>query len=342
MLTEPNIVITICRKTFPALRGTVMRDFFSILEELNIYDEKSHNKSENIYKYKNGSIVEFISIDQPQKVRGRKRDYLWANESNELTQEDFTQLNMRTSRQLFFDFNPSDQFSWIYDLMEREKDLMVIKSTFRDNSFLEQSIVDQIINLQNVDENYWLVYGLGEKGSSKENIYTKWWEYDILEKYEDYVYALDFGYNHPTALVKVYFNEQSVYWEEVIYKSNLTTSDLIKLMDELKVNKDKDIWCDSADPKTIEEIKRNGYKSKPSDKSVKAGIDLIKSIDVNIHRDSINLIREMRSYKYKKDSDEPVKINDDGLDAARYGTYNYWINVKLKSHFDYDVFRWNG
>ncbi len=128
-LQNNNKVVSIIRKTFPALRATVLRDFIEILKELNIYSVEDHNKSEHIYTFPNGSIVEFFSVDDEQKIRGRKRDIAWCNEANELYFDDFTQLNMRTESKLIFDYNPSESTSWLYELPTDES--IMIKSTYK-------------------------------------------------------------------------------------------------------------------------------------------------------------------------------------------------------------------
>ncbi len=143
-LQNPNKVVSIVRKTFPALRATVMRDFFEIMKDLEIYEKANHNMSENIYKFPNGSIVEFFSVDDEQKVRGRKRDLGWCNEANELWYEDFQQLNMRTEFKMIFDYNPSDSSSWLYELPSEEK--TVIKST----DLLKQEVLHSVVVVNHV------------------------------------------------------------------------------------------------------------------------------------------------------------------------------------------------
>ena len=161
---------SIVRKSFPSLRATVMRDFFDIMEKIGLYEKSRHNKTEHIYTFPNGSQVEFFSLDNSQKVRGRKRDLCWANEANELLHEEFNQLNMRTTFKMIFDYNPSESSSWLYDLSPLSK--IVIKSTFLNNPFLESSIINQIKQLEFTDPELWSIYGLGEKTTSKLNVYS--------------------------------------------------------------------------------------------------------------------------------------------------------------------------
>jgi phage terminase large subunit len=157
-LENKGVIVSIIRKTFPALRATVMRDFMEILKDLNIYSNEQHNKSEHIYTFPNGSIVEFFSVDDEQKIRGRKRSLCWCNEANELYFDDYTQLNMRTEGKLIFDYNPSESASWLYELPKDES--ILIKSTYKDNPFLPESIKRQIEDLKRTDEALYQIYAL--------------------------------------------------------------------------------------------------------------------------------------------------------------------------------------
>jgi phage terminase large subunit len=323
---KDKVSISIVRQSLPSLRSSVMRDFFEILKNLNLYDEISHQKTEHIYRFKNGSSVEFFSTDSEQKIRGRKRDILYCNEGNELNFDVFNQLVLRTKGKVFLDFNPSDTEHWIYELIKQDN-CILIKSTYKDNPFLEKDQVIYIENLINVDENYYKIYALGERPISQTRIYTHFKQYVDEYNLDDYCYGLDQGYNHPMAIVKASFVENKVYIKEVLYKSNLTASDLIREMDNLNIDKRKPIYCDSARPELIEDLRRAGYNAKSSDKSVKEGIDKVKSMEIFIHHESTNLWREYKLYSWKTNgeiiTDEPVKLYDDGLDAMRYAIYSH-------------------
>jgi phage terminase large subunit len=325
-LQNPNKVISIVRKTFPALRASVMRDFFEVMKEMDLYNQQAHNKSEHIYNFPNGSMVEFFSVDDEQKVRGRKRDIAWCNEANELWHEDFMQLNMRTTGQMIFDYNPSDSDSWIYTLPEDDK--VVIKSTYRDNPFLEKAIVKQIEGLKDTDEELYQIYALGERAVSRENVYRPWEVLDIKpDRFTQFVYGLDFGYIHPTALVKIWYWEDEVYIEEVIYESYLTSADLIEKMNQLNVDRNTAIVADYARPEMIAEIRQEGYYVINADKRVEKGINAVKTSKVYLARGTENIQRENRNYKYKKVSgevrDDVAKRHDDAMDAIRYAVL--WV-----------------
>jgi phage terminase large subunit len=321
-LQNNNKVVSIIRKTFPALRATVMRDFIEILKELNIYSLEDHNKSEHIYTFSNGSIVEFFSVDDEQKIRGRKRDIAWCNEANELYFDDFTQLNMRTESKLIFDYNPSESTSWLYELPQDES--ILIKSTYKDNPFLPQSIRAQIEDLKRTDEALYQIYALGEKAISKSNIYSNWTFIPHRPaRFVNYVYGLDFGYNHPTALMRVYWCDNDIYIEPVIYESYLTTPMLIDKMQSFNVEKTVTIVADYARPEIIAELNNAGYDVQNANKVVKKGIDNIKTFGVFCQDDKA-IKKEYENYKWKKVgdmiTDEPVKMWDDAMDAIRYAT----------------------
>ena len=338
-LTTPNKMVSIIRKTFPTLRGTVMRDFFEVMNDLGLYNQSSHHKTENIYHFPNGSMVEFFGADNEQKLRGRKRDVLWINESNELNFEEFTQLNMRTTEKLIFDFNPSENFHWLYDLISRPESIL-IHSTYKDNPFLSESQVKEIQNLIMYDESYYKIYALGEKGSGKTTIYTHWKYYETLPEIKDTVYGLDFGFNHPSSLVEMNWIENTCYVRQLIYQSGLTSMDLVKIMDDLGVNKKKEIACDAARPEIIEDLRRRGYNAKPAIKDVKDGIDSVKSSQLFIHKESLDILKEISSYKWKTNGDilldEPVKVYDDAMDAMRYAIH-WWKSKNKKG--DNNVYR---
>jgi len=345
LMEHTGKVLTICRKTMPSLKGTVMRDFFEILHKHDLYNGKDHNKTESTYML-NGNLVEFVAIDDPQKVRGRKRNWLWANEGNELRHEDWKQLIFRTTEKVFLDFNPSDEYHWIYDHVLTRKDCNFIKSTFLDNPFLPKELVEEILRLKDEDENYWRVYGLGEKGSSGATIYTNWELYDeeftkekklkqwLFENVDDWCFGLDFGFNVPSSLIFCGFHEKTCYVREFLYEKGLTNDDLIeklksidKEFPDLKL-REKEIFADAAEPKSIEELYRAGFNCKKSNKDVKHGLKTVKSHKLLVHRDSINMQKEIKFYKFKEDRDgnvldEPVKFNDHAMDAMRYGMHSY-------------------
>lgn len=316
-------VITICRKTYPALKATAMRDFFQIINREGWYDEKLHNKTEGTYILF-GNLVEFISIDQPQKVRGRKRDILFINEANEIDLEDWRQLLLRTTDRVIIDYNPSDEFHWIYDQVLTRDDVEFFQTTYLDNPYLDDNTIREIERLREADENYWRVYGLGERGVSRATIFTHYKEVEgIPEKFRLYNIGVDFGYsNDPTAIVAIYSDGHSFLMDELVYATNLSNSDIARTLKEYECP----VIADSAEPKSIDEIHRYGVNIHPCMKgadSVRAGIQFMRSRPLFISSRSVNGLKELRNYKYQEDknghlSNHPVDAFNHFIDASRY------------------------
>jgi|TARA_R100000149_G_C5870135_1_gene134284 phage terminase large subunit len=323
-------IITICRKTFPSVRASVMRDFFEILNNMNQYNPDFHNKSSNEYSL-SGNMIEFISLDQPQKVRGRKRDMLYINEANELHFEDWQQLIMRTSGRIILDYNPSEEYHWIYDRVIPRDDSKFYKTTYKDNPFLSDTIRSEIERLKETDENYWQVYGLGERGQSKSVIFKHTQVESIPEGASLISAGMDFGFtNDPTTLVLAYRKDVDLFFDEMVYQTGLTNRDIHNRLLSLGFDRRTEIFADSAEPKSIKELQLFGWNIKPTAKgkdSVMAGIDMLKRYKLNVTKSSVNLIKELRNYKFVEDYNgkvlnKPVDEYNHAIDAMRYATYN--------------------
>ena len=321
--------ITICRKSFPSLRASVMRDFFEILRNYELYNEDYHNKSSNEY-HLNGNLIEFISLDQPQKIRGRKRNLLYINEGNELFYEDWQQLVFRTDGRIIIDYNPSESFHWIYDKVVPREDCDFYQTTYRDNPFLDRTIVDEIERLRDTDEDYWRIYGLGERGMSRATIF-QFGQSEIPTDAKLISYGLDFGYtNDPTALVAVYQLDNHLYLDELIYRTGLTNRDIHAHFQSFNLDRRDEVFADSAEPKSIDELHRFGWNVKPTVKgadSVNSGIDILKRHKLFVTPRSSNLIKEFQNYKWVEDKNgnllnKPISAFDHGIDAARYAVAN--------------------
>jgi phage terminase large subunit len=307
-----------------------MRDFFEIVKLAGYYSEEAHNKTEKTFTFPSGSMVEFFAIDEDQKVRGRKRDILYINEANELDRAIYIQLMLRTRGKCLMDFNPSDSESYIYELLEKDNS-QLIKTTYLDNPFLEEEQVKFIEQLIDTDENYYKIYALGERPVAITRVYNHFKIYKTKPEHINSVaYGLDFGYNHPCGLVKCYFGDE-IYVEEMLYKSALTSQDLVKEIDKLNINKNDYIYCDFARPEIIEDLKRAGYNVKNANKEVIAGINSVKTSRININEESVNLLNEYKKYSWKVNGDrvldEVVKLYDDLLDALRYCIHSH--NTKI-------------
>ena len=293
-------------------------------------------------------MVEFIGADDQQKLRGAKRNILYCNEANELRfREEFFQLLMRTEDKVFIDFNPDDENIWINTELEQKRlfekgDVEVIVSNYKDNTFLPKSLVSEIEYLQNTDPEFWKVYGLGEYGKKYGLIFS----FDVCEKIPESSkligYGTDFGYtNDPTATVAVYEQNGELFIKELLYERGLTNSDISNKWAEIGVIKKEDIICDSAEPKSIEELYRLGWNVYGAEKgadSIKNSIDILKRYKLNITSDSVNLIKELRAYKWQEDKtglslNKPIDFMNHAVDALRYLA----LNKLSKANTGWDV-----
>lgn len=326
---KENKIITICRKTFPSLRATVMRDFLEILRTHEIYNENNHNKSSSEYRLY-GNLVEFTSLDQSQKIRGRKRDLLFINEANELFWEDWQQLVFRTQERIVLDYNPSDEYHWIYDKVITRSDCDFFKTTYLNNPFLEDAIKIEIERLKETDDQYWKIYGLGEKAGSIATIFNYTEVNKIPEGADLIAMGMDYGYtNDPTVLASVYRDEENIYIEEHLYRTQMTTQDIHDFLVDKGFDRSL-IYADSAEPRLNDELRRMGHNIHPSLKgkdSVNAGIDLLKRYKIHVLSSSTNAVQEFRNYKWQEDKtgkliNTPVDANNHVIDSCRYATYS--------------------
>lgn len=322
-------VVTIVRQTLPSLRATAMRDFFQILDDNGLYDESKHNKT-NFEYILNGNLVEFVPCDSSQKIRGRRRNLLFANEANELSKETWRQLAMRTSGEppaLCLDFNPSDAYHWIYDEIIPREDCTFHRTTYLDNPFLDPSVIAEIERLRDADPDYWRVYGLGERALLSNAVFGHFKELDNVPPSAKLVaYGLDFGYSvDPSACVAVYEHENGYLVDELFYSSNMTNADLAREMRAQGIGKYDRVIADSAEPKTIDQLHGAGFNIHPCVKgadSVRAGIDQMRSKPLYVTSRSQNAIKEMRNYRWAEDKNGNPINKPEGvdhiLDATRY------------------------
>lgn len=326
--TYKNKLISVVSESVPHLRRGALRDFKNIAIDWHHWSEDRFNKSTLTFNFDNGSSIEFFSADQPDKLRGGRRDVLFINECNNIDFDSYQQLAIRTKDFIFLDFNPTNEF-WADTELQHDKDATKIILTYKDNSALSQSIVQEIEKAKEKAKtseywaNWWKVYGEGQRGTLEGVIFSNWRQ---IDKVPDSAIllgcGLDFGYsNDPTALVEVYeWNGKRVV-NELLYKTGLLNTDIARFI-PLNVP----VYADSAEPKSIEEIKRAGIKrimpvTKGSD-SINYGIQLMQGQDYLITKQSTNLIKELRGYCWDKDKTGKV-INkpcgvDHGLDGLRY------------------------
>jgi phage terminase large subunit len=318
------MTISIVRKTLPALKSSAMRDFIEILNSIGYYNESDHNKSENTYQL-NKNLIEFFSVDDASKIRGRKRDILFCNEANELELEDWRQLLLRTTGKVIIDYNPSDFEHWIYDQVLTRDDCGLIITTYKDNPHLPDALKKEIESLEQADPEYWKIFGLGERGQLMGLVFNNWTNQLAVPDNANFVgYGLDWGFSaDPTALVSVWKYEQELYIREELYERGLTNQDIAERLKDMGIAR-KEIYADSAEPKSIEEVYRLGFNIKPTQKgkdSIINSIDILRRYRLNLIGN--NLQKEFRTYKWKTDKankiiNEPVDFNNHLIDATRY------------------------
>lgn len=323
------------RKFSASLDKTVIVDFEEQLDTLGVYDLVKHNKTKKTYIYKN-RMVEFIGADDQQKLRGAKREILHCNEGNELLWKDWQQLIFRTTERVYIDFNPDDENVWINTEIEQKRqhikgDVAVYVSSYLDNTFLPQSLVEEITYLKDTDPDFWKVFGLGEYGSVKGLIFDNWNVKSLPPGATLLGYGLDFGFtNDPTALTAVYKSAGQLWFKQEVYERRLTNNDISDRLRSAGIGHSTEIIADSAEPKSIEEIYRLGWNIKPAAKgpdSIKAGIDILKRWVCNVTPESVDLIKERKTYKWLQDKEgnyinKPVDFNNHAIDSIRYFALN--------------------
>ena len=313
--------ITIVRRTIPSLKRTVIKDFTDIIKGLGIWKEDDFNISDRIYRLAE-STIQFVNSDDPEKLRGLKSDILFVDEASEIDEESYFQLSIRTSGKIILAYNPTiSPYHWLRQMQDCER----FVTTYKDNIYLPADMVKAIEELEFKNPKYWTIYGKGEFAPNEKAIF----KFDLVDDYDaDFVgFGMDFGFsNDPTTLCAVYKSGDNLYLEELLYEKGLVTSDIVKKLTELKIDKSYEIWCDSAEPRLIEEIYRSGFNAKAVTKgkdSIKFGISVMNNYNIHIDKKSQNLINEMYAYQYSTDkygytTDNPEGGLDHLIDAARY------------------------
>lgn len=324
LLQKPNTRLSIVRATLPALKGSVFIDFKEILYKMGIFNEKALNRSDFVYHFPNGSWVEFFSTDSEQKLRGRKRDVLYVNEANELKFIEWQQLKMRTTKFAIVDYNPSfSDDHWLCEL-NKDKRTHHFISTYKDNPFLEQTIIDEIESLQHKNKSLWQVYGLGQQAMIEGLVFEK---IEIVDEIPQWAkkrgLGMDFGYTQdPTAIVECAVVDNDLYINEICYKTKMLASDIINELKPLKMK----VISESADPRLIQEIANTGILIYPVQKyqgSVMGGITKMLGMNIKVTKKSINAIKEFKNYTYEQNKEgkwlnEPIDAFNHIIDAVRY------------------------
>jgi phage terminase large subunit len=339
-LETPRIRITVVAETLTAVKEGALDIFINFLIDEGRWNDTSWNASSLIYTLSNGSKIQFKSFDTVGKAKASgKRQILFLNEANHIDYEIADALMIR-SEEVWMDFNADMEF-WAHTEILPQKEVDFIKLTYLDNEAIPQRILKDLMLRKAKAEkeeksgnkgywwNWWQVYGLGEIGQLQESIFEVWEQLDEKPaRFQQYCYGLDFGFVHPTALCKVWYFEDEIFVEEVIYREGLTSGQLVTLMQEKRITNNIEIIADYARPEMIADLRNAGFYILNANKNVKNGLDKLKQKKVYVHSDSANIIRENKKYRYRKingvQTEEPLKQFDDAMDAIRYA--NLWVD----------------
>tara|TARA_R100001510_G_C7656742_1_gene217097 strand:+ start:4084 stop:5250 length:1167 start_codon:yes stop_codon:yes gene_type:complete len=346
-IKNPNLEISIVSESVPHLRRGALKDFLKIMMILNRYRDFQFNKSTLKYNFSNGSYIEFFSTDMPDKLRGARRTDLYINECNNIPFDAYQQLMVRTSNDVWLDYNPTSSF-WVDREVINSNDVDFITLTYKDNEALPDTIVKEIESAKEKAKkstywkNWWKVYGLGQLGSLEGVCIPDWREIQLPNDARILCYGMDFGYsNDPTSVVAMYKYNDSFIFDEIIYKKGLLNRDISNLLKTYDVN--DIIYADSAEPKSIAELNHYGhivYPVKKGRDSINYGLNLINQNKIFITSRSKNLINELRNYVWMSDKqgnvlNKPIDAYNHSIDALRYaitsqledpnkGEYHIW------------------
>ena len=338
---HPGETITVASNTLANLKKGAIRDFKNILLSRDAWDSDSWKKSESIYELNNGSIIEFIGLEDETKARGPRRNRLFIDEANRVSFEVYQQLERRTDLEVLLSWNPSEPF-WYNDHIMNDVDHDQLVTNYLDNEGLNEQQLEYFSELERQSTrsdymmNEWKVYGLGEWGQTRDACITdyKWCHkasenefYDddgnALEGFQLVGMGLDFGNNDPNAAVNLFKDEHNRFIaEEILYQNKMEYRSIYNALKGY----DTKIYADYSWPLAIKELKRKGLnitKCKKGPDSIKAGIDLINEVDMYIVRGSNNLAKEFQTYRYKVSKDgDPMDGKYEGpdhiVDALRY------------------------
>lgn len=346
-IKEPNLEVSVVSESIPHLRRGALKDFLKIMLMLNRYRDVQFNKSTLKYTFTNGSYIEFFSVDQPDKLRGARRNVLYVNEANNIPFDAYNQLAIRTSGDIWIDFNPTNEF-WAHKQVLVDDDAELEVLTYKDNEALPQTIVNEIEKAKHKAgtstywENWWKVYGLGQIGSLEGVCITDWKEITLPNEARLLCGGIDWGFsNDPSSIILLYKYNNAFIFDEVLYKKGMLNNEISSYLKQLDLN--TIYYADSAEPKSIAEMQSYGHQVLPVSKgkdSIVYGINLINQNEVYVTSRSKNLINELRNYIWLTDKEgnkmnKPIDAYNHAIDAMRYaltsqladpnkGEYHIW------------------
>jgi phage terminase large subunit len=330
---NPSLEVSVVAESIPHLKRGAMKDFKKIMINTNRYVDSRWNASDFKYNFANGSQIEFFSADNDAKLRGARRDVLYMNECNNMTFHAYTELASRTKRCVFLDWNPTNEF-WFHNELKEDNDVDFLIVNYLDNEACPESALNFILKAKEKAEasefwaNWYKVYGLGEIGSLQGVVFDNWGVVDTIPKDAKLEgYGCDFGYtNDPTTITAIYKYNNQYYFDEVIYQTGLTNGEIAKIFKAKGGNTYEYIYADSAEPKSIQELNNAGLnviKAEKGKDSIMYGIQKIQQDRFYVTKQSVNLIKELRSYTWDVDKtgtklNKPIDAFNHCIDGIRY------------------------
>jgi len=327
--TEPTLT-SVVSESIPHLKRGAIRDFENIMKSHHYWKDSAWNKTDSTYTFETGSRIEFFSTDNGDKLRGARRDRLFMNECNNSTLDAFDQLEVRTKEFVYLDWNPTNEFWFYTDVLGKRDDVDHIILTYLDNEALDIEIVKSIESRKN-NKGWWQVYGLGQLGEVEGRVYKGWKQIDDLPHEARLVsIGVDFGYsNDPTAIVGIYYYNGGYVLDEIQFQKGLLNKQIADSIRMYLVNEGKQCVAiaDSAEPKSIDEIRMYGVAIMPCRKgagSVNQGIQFVKSQNISVTKRSTNIWKAYNNYLWETDKtgrilNKPDHGYSDAMDAVRYG-----------------------
>ena len=323
--TSENKLVSVVSITFPHLKKGAIRDFLRILVSLGYYTTGTWNKTDSTYTFPSGSKIEFFSTyEQPDRIRGPRRDVLFINEANNISYETYTQLAIRTNEVVWADWNPVSEFFY-YTEIKGKVDHDFITLTYKDNEALNPAIIQEIESRKS-NKNWWACYGLGELAEIEGRVYKDWQIVDsIPHEARLERYGLDFGYSvDPSAIIAIHYFNGGYILDEIAYQKGLHNKQIADIFQNIPQSL---VIADSAEPKSIDELKLYGVNVLGANKgpgSVEQGIQYVQDQRISVTRRSINLLKEYNNLLHDQDSDGKFisgkyKGQRHALDAIRYG-----------------------
>jgi phage terminase large subunit len=344
----PNTEISIVAESIPHLKRGAMKDFKKIMADTGRWYNQLWNATDFKYTFPNNSQIEFFSADSDAKLRGARRDYLYMNECNNMTFHAYTELASRTKKGVYLDWNPTNTF-WFHEELLNDNDVDFLTINYLDNEACPESALNFILKAKekSVTSDFWMnwykVYGLGQIGNLEGVVFSNWSQADIIPIDAKFIaYGLDWGFtNDPTALIEVYQYNKAIYVNELIYQTRLTNGEIINKLKLLQVKNNLCIVADSAEPKSIQDVNNAGFWIEPARKgadSIKNSIDRLQEYQIFVTSNSLNLIKELRQYRWAKDREGkalniPEDIMNHAIDALRYVALNKLSQFENNGHY---------